>query len=342
MKLYLAPMEGLTGYVFRNVFHRYYGAADRYFTPFVSHAGLTARERQDVLPQHNQDLDTVPQILTNRADVFLSLARELADMGYQEVNLNLGCPSGTVVKKNRGAGMLADLSALEVFLTEIYEKTPVKVSIKTRIGMEQESEWPEILEIYKKFPVSELIVHPRVQKDLYKKPVRPEAFQLAAEALGDQIPLCFSGDVLTPEGFLRFQKAFPKAPALMLGRGILRNPELLSEIRLLLEKQNREDAGSAGTCSEGGAGGSGIPPYLAVEDEILPIRDRERFRKFHAALLEQYRQTMDGDRNVLFKMKELWFYLGQSFPYAKKELKIIKKTQSLQEYRGAVSAILGR
>ena len=358
MQLYLAPMEGLTGYVFRNAYHKYYEPMDKYFTPFVSHLGLSHRELQDVLPEHNDGMYTVPQILTNRASDFLSIADKLGQMGYKEVDLNLGCPSGTVIKKKRGAGMLSDLPFLEAFLTEIYEKCPLKISIKTRLGMDAPEEWPLIREIYAKFPVHELIIHPRVQKDLYKKPVRPRWFADAPGASSWQadhygsIPVCYNGDIFTPDGFRRFIGAFPDACSVMLGRGILKTPELGGVVRNIcreicdkndIEKELINDFAPAGAAHHAGSIGSTDfeePDFIAVEDEYLPFSDRERFRKFHAALLDGYREVIDGDKNVLFKMKELWFYVGQSFPDAKKELKAIKKAQNLTEYKGAVASIL--
>ena len=348
MDFYLAPMEGNTGYIFRNTYHRYYEPMDRYFTPFICHRGLSRRERMDVLPEHNEGLNVIPQILTSSTGEFLDIAGSLAGLGYREVNLNLGCPSGTVVKKGRGAGMLADPAGLRAFLNEIFEKSPVKISIKTRLGMENDSVWPELLEIFSEFPLTELIVHPRIQQDFYKKPVRPGAYAAADEHEGvleagaGSRRLCYNGDIFTPEGFLRFYSAFPKTGAVMLGRGILKNPELTSEIKKIC-RERAGDSSAAGVDSVSGAESKReIPRFIAVEGEYLPVADRERFRKFHAALVEGYREAMDGDKNVLFKMKEFWYYAGQSFPDAKKELKQIKKAQNLQEYKGAVASILRR
>ena len=359
MQLYLAPMEGLTGYVFRNAYHKYYEPMDKYFTPFVSHLGLSHRELEDVLPEHNTGMYTVPQVLTNKASDFLNIADKLEHMGYSELNLNLGCPSGTVIKKKRGAGMLSDLPMLEAFLTEIYEKCPLKISIKTRLGMDAPEDWALIREIYAQFPVHELIIHPRVQKDLYKKPVRPSWFADApgaslwqAEHYGS-IPVCYNGDIFTPDGFRRFIGAFPDTCSVMLGRGILRNPELSGVIRNICREiddksstdQERFDGRASDngsihhTCSTGSTD-IRIPDFIAVDGEYLPVSDRERFREFHATLLDGYRAVINGDRNVLFKMKEFWFYAGQSFPNAKKELKAIKKAQDLMEYKGAAASIL--
>lgn len=164
MKYYLAPMEGLTTYNFRTNWNRCYGGMDKYFTPFISNRHMNSRERNDVLPEHNVGMYTVPQILTNKVEDFLSLAEQLAGYGYHEVNLNLGCPSGTVVARNRGAGFLGTPRELEDFLDEIFEKCPLEISIKTRIGMDYMDEWAPLLKIYQKFPMKELIIHPRLQR----------------------------------------------------------------------------------------------------------------------------------------------------------------------------------
>ena len=140
MKYYLAPMEGLTTYHFRRVYHKYYGGVEKYFTPFLAARNLSARERADILPEHNEGMKVVPQILANRAEVFLSIAGEAAAYGYSSVNLNLGCPSGTVTARGRGAGFLKFPEQLERFLDEIFDKCPLNISVKTRIGVDNVEE----------------------------------------------------------------------------------------------------------------------------------------------------------------------------------------------------------
>ena len=187
MRLYLAPMEGITTYIFRNTFEKYYGGVDRYFTPFLTASHLKGRELRDVHPENNKVPALVPQILTNDSELFIKIARQLAELGYREVNLNLGCPSGTVTSKGSGAGFLDRTDELDRFLYEIYDglaagtrKTEntdgMKISIKTRIGMEFLSEWDDILEIYKKYPISELIVHPRLRNEFYTGEVHVDEF----------------------------------------------------------------------------------------------------------------------------------------------------------------------
>ena len=176
MKFYLAPMEGLTGFVFRNAYQKHFGDIDTYFTPFINNKKMNYKEIKDILPEHNKGMHVVPQILTNRAEDFLAIAKELGNYGYESVNLNLGCPSGTVVTKHRGAGFLAVPEELDHFLEEIFADCPLRISVKTRIGINDAGEWERILSIYEKYPMEDLIIHPRVQKDFYNNTPDMDAF----------------------------------------------------------------------------------------------------------------------------------------------------------------------
>lgn len=301
-KLYMAPMEGLTGYVYRNAYHKYFHGIDRYFTPFIASRGLNHREKQDILPEHNQGMEVVPQILTNQADVFLEIAKRLWEYGYREVNLNLGCPSGTVTAKGRGAGFLADPERLREFLVRIFEQCPMRISIKTRIGVKTPEEWPGLMSVFHCFPVSELIIHPRVQKDFYRNTPRREAFAKAVQYGFSE--LCYNGDINTAAAYEELKNEFPTLDRLMLGRGLLANPTLAEEIK----------------------GERGI--------------SRDALEGFLEELLAGYCREMSGDRNVLFKMKELWIYLGKSFEHPEKYLKQMKKADTVQEYTCIVKTIL--
>lgn len=303
MRLEMAPLEGLTNYVFRNAYAKYFGYVDKYYTPFLSlhkEKEFNHKERQEILPENNKNLWVVPQVLTNSSEDFLRAAHTLKGFGYDEVNINLGCPSGTVVPKCKGAGMLADTARLEHFLEECFEKTPVKISIKTRLGMETEEEWEKILTIYNRFPVEELIVHARVREDYYKNPVRLESFGKALAK--SKCPVCYNGDIFTVEDYIRLRELFPELEAVMLGRGLLRNPRLAEEI------VNTEEVGEK----------------------------KERVMAFHDELYTSYKQILGGDRNVLFKMKELWSYLIYSFPEKEKQMKKLHKLKTCVEYESWV------
>ena len=211
MKYYFAPMEGITGYIYRNVHHRFFPGVDKYFTPFLSPGSkktMTPRELRDILPENNQGYTLIPQILTNKSEDFLRLCRDLKEYGYREINLNLGCPSGTVVSKKKGAGFLEYPGELDRFLEEIFSGTDLDISIKTRVGKDDPEEFEELLGIYNKYPLKELIIHPRVQTDYYKNHPNLEVFAQALEKA--KVPVCYNGDLFTEELYEDFRKQFPQ------------------------------------------------------------------------------------------------------------------------------------
>ena len=318
MKLEMAPLEGLTTYIFRNTHAKYFGKLDKYYTPFLSlhkEKEFSHKERQEILPENNEGLWVVPQVLTNSAEDFLKAALKLKEVGYEEVNINLGCPSGTVVPKGKGAGMLAEPERLEQFLEEVFNKTPLKISIKTRLGMTDEGEWSRLLEIYNRFPLEELIVHARVREDYYKKPVRLEPFAKTLEQ--SKCPVCYNGDIFTVEDYVALKERFPKLEAVMLGRGLLQNPGLAAGISKynLLQKCGEER----------------IDAWAEKNSEYFA-----RLHAFHDELYSEYQKILSGDRNVLFKMKEFWSYLICNFPDMEKQLKKLHKTKSCAEYESWV------
>lgn len=311
MRLEMAPLEGLTTYLFRNVYAKYFGHIDKYYTPFLSlhkEKEFNHKERQEVLPENNKGLWVVPQVLTNSVEDFLRAAHTLKGLGYEEVNINLGCPSATVVPKGKGAGMLGEPQRLEQFLDGCFEKTPVKISVKTRLGMDEEEEWEKLLAIYNRFPLEELIVHARIREDYYKNPVRLDAFGKALESSG--FPVCYNGDIFGVEDYIRLTERFPKLKAVMLGRGLLRNPELAVEIANIVR---------GGEC-----------------EALLQRKAKEKLLAFHDELYAGYQQILGGDRNVLFKMKELWSYLIFSFPEKEKQLRKLHKLKTCEEYENWV------
>lgn len=314
MRYYLAPMEGITGYIYRNALQEFFKVPDKCITPFISpnqNRCMNSREKRDVAPENNQGLHIVPQIMTNRAENFIKTAKALKELGYTEVNLNLGCPSGTVVAKKRGSGFLAVPEQLDEFLEEIFEKSELKISIKTRLGIEKEEEFFKILDIYNKYPLSELIIHPRVQKDFYKNPPHMELFREAIRRSRHE--LCYNGDLFTVQDIWAFQQDFPEIDCIMLGRGLVVNPGLLNLLS--------EEEGSGGTKN--------------VSSQVT----KERIRAFHDRILEDYGQELDGEKNLLYKMKEVWFYMLRLFPDSEKVAKKIKKAQHLSEYQEIIDKL---
>lgn len=299
VKYYMAPLESVTTWIYRQAHAKIYGRLDKYFIPFLEpheKRDFKTRELQEILPEHNENIYAVPQILTNRSEGFIKLAKALKDWGYEEINLNLGCPSKTVVTKGKGSGFLAKPEELERFLTEIFDALSgeVKISVKTRIGKEDPEEFPALLELFNKYPMEELIIHPRVQKDGYGNVPRLELYELAEKQSVN--PLCYNGDLYTREQIQNFAERFPGTERLMFGRGFLRNPGLLYN-----EGKDSKDI-------------------------------FEKFWAFHDLVYEGYQERNMGDRNVLFKMKELWSYQVYQFSEPERLFKTFKKVQDCNEY----------
>ncbi len=229
MKHYFAPLEGLTDSIFRRIHHEYFPGVDRYYTPFFSptvHRALTAKEARELPPADTLGVPVVPQLLTKVAADFIWMAGCCLDLGYEEVNLNLGCPSGTVTAKGKGAGMLRDLDALDAFLEEIFTHAPLPISVKTRIGFADPAEFPAILEVLDRYPIRELTVHPRVRAAFYNGPVDIAAFGYAAAH--SSAPLCYNGDLCTTAQMDAISRQYPQLHGLMLGRGLIADPGLLT------------------------------------------------------------------------------------------------------------------
>lgn len=316
MHIYFAPLEGITTYPYRNLHHKYFGGVEKYFTPFLApgpEQGMSVKEMRDVLPENNAGVPVVPQILTNRAGDFLLASKKLLEMGYREINLNLGCPSGTVTAKRKGSGFLLYPDDLDHFFDEVFSDAAVRngeflVSVKTRIGKNEVEEWPELMQVYNRYPIHELTVHPRIQKEFYKGTPHFDVFtDILKESRN---PVVYNGDLFTVEKVKEFREKFPTVGTVMIGRGLIRNPALAE---MILQEETE------------------------LEADILP-----RIREFHDALFEHYRETMSGDRNLLFRMKDLWSYMLAEVPDSEKLAKKIRKSQHVPEYLAAVEEVFAR
>lgn len=309
MKYYLAPMEGLTGYVFRQAHHKHYMSFDKYYTPFISPTKkkiLKTREQKDVAVNNNVGMNVIPQVLTNNSDNFIDTVQYLKELGYSEVNLNLGCPSATVVTRHKGAGFLEDPDILDRFFDEVFGKCDdVNISVKTRLGMYFASEFEDILKVFNRYPISEIIIHPRVREDYYNG--HPDLDTFGEALTMTDIPVCYNGDINTLSDVDMIKKKFPNINAIMLGRGILRNPGLLNEI------------------------------ITGENTDIATIAS------FHDTLLNGYIGDLKSEKDVLFKMKELWSYLETSYkdnPNHDPALKRIRKSSNISEYKTAVNILM--
>lgn len=321
-KIYMAPLEGLTGHIFRRCYDKYFGKGkiDKYFIPFISpntSEGYTTREVRDIDPVNNAGMVAIPQIMANDVGFFLKGAAMLKDLGYKEINLNVGCPSGTVVSKFRGAGFLAIPDELDRFLYEVLASpvmSGVRMSVKTRLGMREESEFDRLLSIYNKYDFEEVIIHARVRADKYNGTPRMEAFEKALEDSSN--PVGYNGDVNTREDFIRIGSKYGvngtvqgnKIDSVMLGRGLVADPGLIGVI-------------------------SSEFPAEYVRDLK---EEKSRIKSFMTEVFNGYLEVMDGDPKAMHKMKEIWVYMGNSFVGGEKILKEIKKSQRICDYTAAV------
>ena len=304
MQFYFAPMEGVTGYLYRNAHSALFNHLDKYFSPFIvanQHGNFKSKEIKDVLPENNERINLIPQLLTNNSLDFIQTAKKMKQLGYEEINLNLGCPSGTVVAKGKGSGFLAKPEALDRFLEEIFAEQVMKISIKTRIGKDDPEEFFSLIEIFNKYPMEELIIHPRIQKDFYKNKPNLAIFDEAVKL--SKNPLCYNGDINSVKDYQAFVEHYPMIDTVMLGRGLITNPGLINELK----------------------GNVKI--------------DKVKLREFHDTILAEYQSVLSGDRNVLFKMKELWFYMISMFMNSEKYAKKIRKAEKLKDYEDAVNRL---
>lgn len=299
-----APLDGITKVVFRQVWSRYFGGVDRYFIPFFSptpHHTMTPRDLREVDFAHNASLPSVPQVMTKNADDFLWACEVLRDMGYTEVNLNLGCPSGTVTAKGKGSGFLAHPEELAAFFDAVFARNPLAVSVKTRLGYETPEEFRTLLEIYNRYPIACLTIHARVQKEKYRGPVHLDAF---AQALAEsRNPVCYNGDLRTAAEVEALSQRFPSVEAVMIGRGAVADPALLRKLR----------------------GG--------------PAATKEELQAFTQDLYRAYQAFYGQVGTAAQRMREVWFYLIHLFENADRLNKKLRRFKNPGEYESVEAAI---
>ena len=229
MRYYFAPMEGLTDSVYRRLHHKYFPGVDRYYMPFFSptaHRRLTGRESRELPYADSVSFAAVPQVLTKVPEDFLWAAEVIRERGYEEVNLNLGCPSGTVTAKGKGAGMLADPEALDRFLDTVFSGCPMDISVKTRLGLRAPEEFPALLEVFNRYPIRELTIHPRVRQEFYSSPIHFDWFDYALAHSKNR--LCYNGNLCTTAQIQNFAGKYPQIDSVMIGRGLIGDPGMLT------------------------------------------------------------------------------------------------------------------
>ncbi|MFV0435922.1 MAG: tRNA dihydrouridine synthase [Desulfopila sp.] len=306
--LYLAPLRGITDVIYRSVFARHFGGVDLAVAPFLTPQRSPSRKKRiltDLVPEHNQALPVIPQLLNNHAEDFLYLAHQLEDLGYTDINWNLGCPAPMVAKKGRGSGFLPYPDAIIALLDQVIPRLTASLSIKMRLGYQHRSEGCNLLPRLDDYPLREIIIHPRTGKQMYRGSTDLEGFA-ACQPLSRH-RLVYNGDITSPEGFTALAGRFPVIDHWMIGRGILANPLLAEEIKGL------------------------APPAHS--------RRLDRIRAFHDELLDAYRQRLAGPGHLIGKMKQLWLYLIFSFPGREKPFKKLKRARTEEQLLAAIEQL---
>ena len=304
MKIYLAPLQGLTDWIFREAFYEHIGQFDKSFAPFIRVQNgefYHPSQCNDILPAHNTFQKPVPQFLGNDAVSFKRFEELCLEHQYTEVNINMGCPFIKVVSKGMGAGMLPHPDKVAGFLEQIFATTKLAVSVKCRLGQNDVAEFEQLIPVFNDFPISEMIIHPRIAKQMYKGKVYYEAYSRYASML--KHPICYNGDILNIGDLEKIQALTPQVERFMIGRGILQHPFLLAQIK------NQE---------------------LTREEKV------SKLRAFHISLIELCKQKYSGDLNLLRRFEEMWGYHAEGFEDGRKIFKQIKKCNTLVKYEGVI------
>lgn len=298
--IYLAPLQGFTDFVYRKAYAQVFTGVDAYFIPYISMKQdiILPKYEKEISLENNLQQRVVPQVLVKDSREMLFMAARLIHEGYAEINLNLGCPYPMVTNRGKGAGLLPSPEKLKVILSNYFENFDLALSVKLRVGLDNPSEIEQILPVLNAFPLKELIIHARIAKQLYSGPIIDERFRYAQES--SKHKLVFNGDIFSASDLKRRRQQFPETESWMLGRGILMNPFLPSEIN---------------------------------EVQLSDEEKREKLLEFHHLMLQNYLEIMDNEGNALNKMKQFWFYFSYNFPNQAKAFKAIKKTKSMLKYK---------
>jgi tRNA-dihydrouridine synthase len=305
--IYLAPLQGFTDFVYRKAYAETFQGVDTCFTPYISvkNNEVLKKYLKEIQPENNSRLRVIPQVLAGDVEEMLFLTGILKNHGYTEINLNLGCPYPMVTNRGKGAGLLPHPEKINEILTAFFEKTDLQLSVKLRAGLNSSSEIEKVIPVLNSFPLTEVIFHPRIAKQLYEGEILDSAFQFAQQNLKHR--LVYNGNIFSAEVFNQTRQKFPETNHWMLGRGILMNPFLPNEIKNI---------------------------------EITPGGKAEKLKEFHQLVFKFYSDTMDNEGNVLNKMKQFWIYFSYNFQNQHKILKWIKKASSLNKYLVETKKIL--
>lgn len=304
--IYLAPLQGFTDFIYRKAYAEIFQEVDSYFIPYISvkNNQILKKYEKEILPENNPQIRVVPQVLASSAEEMLFLSEILINKGYKEINLNLGCPYPMVTNRGKGAGLLPHPDELQKLLSSFFEKTNLRLSVKLRAGLHSATEIEQVIPVLNQFPLTEVIFHPRIAKQLYDGEILNSAFQYAQQNIKHK--LVYNGSIFSVNDFNQCRQQIPAIETFMLGRGILMNPFLPAEIKNI---------------------------------EFSTKEKLEKLKEFHRLVFKYYSEIMDNEGNVLNKMKQFWIYFSYNFTNQPKCFKLINKTNRISKYQTATNLI---
>ncbi|WP_369754044.1 tRNA dihydrouridine synthase [Flavobacterium sp. WC2409] len=304
-----SPLQGFTDFRFRNAQNKIFGGIDTYYAPYIRLNGklvIKSSYQRDLLPENNSELEVIPQIITNDADEFLFVSKYVQELGYKELNWNLGCPYPMVTKCGMGSGLISNTEKINQILHKVHNESDIIVSMKMRLGYDTTEEILDVLPILEKYAVKNVAIHARLGKQLYKGGVHLDAFQTCVDQ--SKVKLYYNGDITSVTKFHEMQKRFPSIDHWMIGRGLIADPFLPSMI-----KNNTTE---------------------------YPKNKMELFSEFHETLYQGYSESLSGSTHILLKMHHLWEYFSVIFSNPHKVHKKIKKAKSIRNYEAAVKEVI--
>jgi len=303
-----SPLQGFTDFRFRNAFQKHFGGIDTFYAPYIrldGKSGIKSSYKRDLAPENNENIHLIPQVMTNNADDFLLVVKYIQELGYKELNWNLGCPYPMVTKRGLGSGLICEPDKIDTILKRVHEESDVVVSMKMRMGYEEPTEILEVFPVLEKYPIKNIAIHARIGKQLYKGGVNLDAFQDCLDTSKQKI--YYNGDITSVERYREMQLRFPSVDHFMIGRGLISDPFL---------------------------------PSMIKRDSLeYPENRWEIFREFHDELYQEYDAALSGPVPIKMKMLGFWEYFSQSFSDSRKTYKKIKKAGNAKNYHKAVEAV---
>ena len=309
LTLLSSPLQGFTDFRFRNAFNHYFGGIDTFYAPYIRFNNkliIKNSYQTDLQIENNTELEVIPQIMTSKADEFLFVVDYIQELGYKELNWNLGCPYPMVTKRGMGSGLICDPEKINHILERVHKETDIIVSMKMRMGYEHAEEILDTFPILDSYPLKSIAIHARIGKQLYKGGVDLDGFQKCIESTKHK--LYYNGDITSVAKLKEMQTRFPSIDHFMMGRGLIADPFL--------------------------------PSMIKNDTTEYPENRWEIFREFHDTIYHQYDAALSGPTPIKMKMQGFWEFFAQSFSNPQKTFKKIKKANNPRAYQQAVAEIL--